>query len=67
MVEGVFPIQNVNAYDSHLKTWMRRFLGVTTKYLEHYIGWRRLLERYREAISPTLCLKEPAGRWTNNN
>lgn len=67
VVDGVFHIQNVNAYDSRLKTWMRRFHGVATKYLEHYLGWRRLLERYREAISPALCLNEAAGRWGANS
>lgn len=67
VVEGVFHIQNVNAYDSRLKTWIRRFNGVATKYLEHYLGWRRLLERYRDTISPALCLNEAAGRWTSNS
>ncbi len=60
--EGAFHIQNVNAYDSRLKTWMRRFHGVATKYLDNYLGWRRLIERYRERISPALCLTEAAGR-----
>jgi transposase-like protein len=41
----VYHIQNVNAYDSRLKGWMRRFHGVATKYLENYLGWRRWLER----------------------
>ena len=36
VVEGAFHIQNVNAYDSRLKGWMRRFHGVATKYLENY-------------------------------
>jgi len=67
VVEGVFHIQNVNAYDSRLKTWIRRFNGVATKYLEHYLGWRRLLERYRDTISPVVCLNEAAGHWTNNS
>lgn len=67
VVEGVFHIQNVNAYDSRLKTWMRRFHGVATKYLDHYLGWRRLLERYQDAISPALCLNEAAGRWGINS
>lgn len=61
VLEGVFHIQNVNAYDSRLKTWMRRFNGIATKYLDNYLGWRRLLERYREAISPALCLNEAVG------
>lgn len=39
-----FHIQNVNAYVSRLKTWMKRFNGVSTKYLSSYLGWRRLFE-----------------------
>ncbi len=35
VLDGVFHIQNVNAYDSRLKNWMRRFHGVATKYLPH--------------------------------
>ncbi len=44
-------VQNVNAYDSRLKMWMRRFHGVATKYLEHYLGWRRLLDRCKDAMT----------------
>lgn len=62
VIDKVFHIQNVNAYDSRLKNWIRRFHGVATKYLPHYLGWRRLLERYRDAISPDLCIKEALGR-----
>ena len=58
---GAFHIQNVNAYDSRLKTWMIRFHGVATKYLKNYLGWRRLLERYREPTAEC-CLLEAAGR-----
>ncbi|WP_046158762.1 IS1595 family transposase [Chromobacterium vaccinii] len=59
---GAFHIQNVNAYHSRLKRWMARFHGVATKYLENYLGWRRLLERYRQEILPTHCLAEALGR-----
>ena len=59
---GVFHVQNVNAYGSRLKTWMRRFNGVATKYLGHYLGWRLLLERYQSVITPELCLLEAVGR-----
>lgn len=57
-VDGPFHIQNVNAYDSRLKSWMIRFHGVATKYLTHYLGWRRLLERYKTQLNPLICLKE---------
>lgn len=62
-VDGAFHIQNVNAYDSRLKGWMQRFHGVATKYLESYLGWRRMLELYRKNITPTHCLQEALGRF----
>lgn len=43
-----------DAYDSRLKTWIRRFNGIATKYLDNYLGWHRLLERYRDRISPAV-------------
>jgi len=42
--ERVFHVQNVNAYHSRLKNWMRRFHGVATERLPSYLGWRRLHE-----------------------
>jgi hypothetical protein len=62
VIDKVFHIQNVNAYNSRLKNWIRRFHGVATKYLPHYLGWQRLLERYRDEISPGLCIREALGR-----
>jgi transposase-like protein len=44
-------VQNVNAYDRRLKEWMARFHGVATKYLSHYLGWRRLLDRCKDMVS----------------
>lgn len=44
VIEKVFHIQNVNAYHSRLKSWMGRFHGVATKYLESYLGWFRFLD-----------------------
>lgn len=41
---GVYHIQNVNAYTSRLKEWMRRFKGVATAYLDTYLGWHRLFD-----------------------
>ncbi|MEO5660594.1 MAG: IS1595 family transposase, partial [Polaromonas sp.] len=34
-------------------------------YLESYLGWRRMLERYRKSISPTDCLREALGRFSS--
>lgn len=64
---GAYHIQNANAYHSRLKNWMRRFHGVATRYLENYLGWRRMLERYGRMISPTLCLQESMRRNLQHN
>jgi hypothetical protein len=61
VVEQVFHVQNVNAYDSRLKTWMRRFHGVATVYLSHYLGWRRLLDHFREILDPRVLLRAALG------
>lgn len=49
--DGVWHVQNVNAYDSRLKGWMGRFHGVATKYLGNYLGWRRLLDRFQDSLT----------------
>lgn len=49
--DGVWHVQNVNAYDSRLKGWMGRFHGVATKYLHNYLGWRRLLDRFQDSVT----------------
>lgn len=53
----VFPIQNVNAYDSRLKAWMAWFRGVATKNLSNYLGWRRLLDRHGDNLTAVLFLQ----------
>lgn len=49
---GSYHIQNVNGYISRLKAWLRRFNGVATKYLDSYLGWRRMIERGGENLDP---------------
>ena len=51
---GIIHVQNVNAYDSRLKSWIRRFHGVSTKYLESYRGWMRLLDREKNITAKEL-------------
>lgn len=48
---GAYHIQNVNAYTSRLKIWIKRFHGVSTKYLEHYLGWMRMLDTNKNISS----------------
>lgn len=61
VVDEAFHIQNVNAYDSRLKGWMARFHGVATKYLPNYLGWRRILERFSDSLTPDLFLTQALG------
>jgi transposase-like protein len=50
--EPDFHINNVNAYHSRLKEWLRRFHGVATKNLPNYLGWRRTLEALGQNVTP---------------
>jgi hypothetical protein len=54
--EKVLHIQNVNSYMSGLKKWLARFNGVATKYLQNYLGWRRMLEKSGGKLTPENCL-----------
>jgi transposase-like protein len=44
--DKIYHVQNVNAYDSRLKIWIKRFHGVATKYLDNYLGWMRMLDKF---------------------
>ena len=55
-VRGPWHIQNVNAYHSRLEGWLRRFRGVATSYLHHYLGWFRLVDRCAPAHLPAIQL-----------
>ena len=51
-----FHIQNANAYLSRLKGWLARFRGVASRHLPSYLGWRRMIEREGENLTPHHCL-----------
>ena len=53
---GIYHIQNVNNYDSRLKTCMRRFNGVATKYLDSYLGWHRTNDRDGNSLNASRML-----------
>lgn len=44
VVKGIYHIQHVNSAHTRLKTWMVRFQGVSTKYLDSYMRWFALME-----------------------
>ena len=62
VLAGVYHIQNANAYHSRLKEWIRRFHGVATKYLDHYLGWHRMIETFGEHLNSALWLTLSVGR-----
>jgi transposase-like protein len=64
-VRGPWHIQNVNAYHGRLKSWLARFQGVATSYLENYLGWFRALDRAsknRQKSAPMLALAAGLGQ-----
>ena len=61
VVGKIYHVQNVNAYDSRLKEWMRRFHGIATHYLANYLGWRRLIDRAHGSLSPRSVLLAALG------
>lgn len=40
---GIYHIQNVNSCHKELKSWIDRFRGVATKYLDNYLAWYRFI------------------------
>ena len=61
MLGSVFHVQHIDAYHSRLKHWMRRFKGVSTKYLANYLGRRRPLEREAANLTPEARLRFAMG------
>jgi len=53
-VNSIYHVQNVNTYGSRLKNWMIHFHGVSTKYLDNYLGWMCLLDTQKELSSDSL-------------
>lgn len=50
--QGVFHIQNINSVHNRLKKWISgTFWGVSTKYLQNYLGWFRLNEKLKNSVT----------------
>lgn len=48
---GNFHIQHINSYHSVLKTWISRFHGVATKYLNNYLVWNNFVNYAKESYT----------------
>lgn len=58
VVKGIYHIQNVNSYHSRLKSWLRKFKGVATKYLSNYVHWYEFLDRIGEGKAPSVAQRD---------
>jgi len=56
-VRGPFHVQNVNNYHGRWKGWMRRFNGVSTRYLQHYVSWFRILDAHSDTHDSRYLLR----------
>jgi hypothetical protein len=54
-------LHNINGYHSRLKEWLRPFHGVATKYLDTYLGWRRIAEARGDGVQPADWLRSAVG------
>ena len=61
-LRGAVHLQNVNAYHSRLRAWLRIFHGVATRYLPNYLGWRWILDA-RRILSAETLLKATLGEF----
>ena len=48
IVHGIYHIKSINSYHDRLKSWIRRFNGVATKYLPNYLAWQEHLDEARK-------------------
>ena len=58
----LFNLDEVRGYGRRLERWMRRFHGVSTRYLVNYLGWRRILDRHRQPLPTSAWLQLALGR-----
>lgn len=49
---GTFHVQHINFIASDLKSWIRCFKGVSTKYLQNYLNWYAVTEMIENASNP---------------
>ena len=50
-VKGIYHIQHLNAYHSNLKLFIKKFKGVSCKYLNNYLVWNNEIERKAVGLS----------------
>jgi len=49
----IYHVQNANQTASSLKEWIRRFNGVSSKYLQNYLSWYMVLDQIKGKVNQT--------------
>ena len=47
MLNKKYHIQTINSYHSGLKNWMRIFKGVSTKHLDNYLNFYKIMKKVK--------------------
>jgi hypothetical protein len=55
----IYHIQHINTYHSHLKSFIARFRGVSTKYMNNYLVWNNVIRHDKRTSIALLklCIK----------
>lgn len=53
VVDKIYHIQNVNKTHRNLKEWIREFNGISTKYLQNYLNYFKLVYSCQNQIHQT--------------
>ena len=48
---GIYNLSSINNYHSQLKTFMRKFNGVSTKYLNNYLIWYNMVKHAKNTFT----------------
>ena len=46
--KGIYHINNVNNYHSLLKDFLRKFKGISSKYLNEYLSWFKFIRQVND-------------------
>lgn len=58
-IRGIYHIQTVNNFHNRLQRFMRKYNGVSTKYLNHYVGLFVWVENHKHLASPLESALKP--------
>lgn len=50
VIDSVYHIQTLNNYIMRCKSWLLRFQGVGTAYLDNYLSWFRFMEQHKQHL-----------------